>query len=119
MAQHFNDYHEARYGHADRDRVVQIVTIRLIAQVQNSAKAIARAEHADAPGTPETVTIFERGEKRDAVFIDRGQLAIGQTLQGPAIVSEPTSTTFVPSGWLLEVDSNTNLVLDRVQKENA
>lgn len=119
MAQHFNDYHEARYGHADRDRVVQIVTIRLITQVQNSAKAIASAKHADAPGTPETVTIFERGEKRDAVFIDRGQLAIGQTLQGPAIVSEPTSTTFVPSGWLLEVDSNTNLVLDRVQKENA
>lgn len=119
MAQRFNDYHEARYGHADRDRVVQIVTIRLVAQVQNSAKAVAQAEHAKTPGIPETITIFERGEKRDAVSIDRGNLTIGQELDGPAIVSEPTSTTFVPSGWRLKVDSNTNLVLDRVLKENA
>jgi N-methylhydantoinase A len=41
----------------------------------------------------------------------RDSLHAGQTVRGPALVEEPTSTTVVPPGWRGHVDGYGNLVL--------
>ena len=43
----------------------------------------------------------------------RAGLSPGHSLDGPAIVDDVTSTTFVPAGWLAEIDDHENLIMRR------
>ncbi|MFT3874200.1 MAG: hydantoinase/oxoprolinase family protein [Nocardioides sp.] len=113
MLVRFNDHHAARYGHADRDRAVQIVTIRLTVRIVNPAKPRIVAQVGDTRPPGRRITVFEGGESRAALLFDRAELATGESYRGPVIVTEPTSTTFVPSGWTLQVDELANLTLER------
>lgn len=44
-----------------------------------------------------TTTVVHQGARMDAVHCDRG--ALGQPLPGPAVISDPGSTIYVPPGW--------------------
>jgi N-methylhydantoinase A len=44
---------------------------------------------------------------------ERSQLRLGQVLQGPGIVNQMDTTTFVPPGWQAEVVRSGALVLER------
>ena len=48
---------------------------------------------------PAAVPIYVDGAWRQAELWERRQLAAGQALQGPALISEDTGTTWLPSGW--------------------
>ncbi|HSP00830.1 MAG TPA: hypothetical protein VLN90_05135, partial [Thioalkalivibrio sp.] len=41
----------------------------------------------------------------------REELAVGQTMTGPALVTEAVSTTWIAPGWSCEVDKVGNLAL--------
>ena len=44
----------------------------------------------------------------------REELAPGQRLHGPALITEPVATTWLPAHWQLEVDPVGHLVLGRL-----
>ena len=44
-----------------------------------------------------------------AVQVSRADLAVGSTLDGPAVVTQPDATTFIPQGWRATVDAGGNL----------
>ena len=44
-----------------------------------------------------------------AVQVSRADLAVGSTLDGPAVVTQPDATTFIPRGWRATVDTGGNL----------
>jgi N-methylhydantoinase A len=46
-------------------------------------------------------------------FYDRAGLVTGDQLPGPAVIEEPTATTFVPVGWTATVDAFLNVLLRR------
>ena len=47
----------------------------------------------------------------------RGQLSGGWSGEGPAMIEEIDSTTFVPAGVALGIDENANLVLKLAKEE--
>jgi N-methylhydantoinase A len=51
----------------------------------------------------------------DTVVVDREELPPGYVLNGPAIVEEPNSTTFVPPGYRMEVDGTYCLIIEAVK----
>ena len=53
------------------------------------------------------------GVARDAAFIARDRLRPGNHVAGPALISEPQTTTFVGADFTAEMDSRGNLVLTR------
>jgi len=53
------------------------------------------------------------GRMVDAGFVLREQLLPGDTLQGPALVVEPQTTTFVGADFEMTVDAASNLILSR------
>ncbi|WP_305985579.1 hydantoinase/oxoprolinase family protein [Roseibium sp. MMSF_3544] len=53
------------------------------------------------------------GRVVDARFVLREQLLPGDTLQGPALIVEPQTTTFVGADFEMTVDSASNLILSR------
>jgi N-methylhydantoinase A len=45
--------------------------------------------------------------------VDRAELAPGDRLQGPVLIAEPQTTTFVAADFTARVDARGNLVLER------
>ena len=54
------------------------------------------------------------GAWHDTPVIDRGDLAPGDKVSGPAVIAEPTATTVVEPGWQVELTERLHLVLRRV-----
>ncbi len=52
---------------------------------------------------------------RDAVLIDRATLCPGHHLPGPALITEPQTTTYVAADFTLDVDARGNLILTRIE----
>ena len=46
-----------------------------------------------------------------AVHTPRAALTVGATLDGPAVITQPDATTFIPQGWRAAVDDAGNLVV--------
>lgn len=59
------------------------------------------------------IRIFEGEAWVDAVEVGRGAVATGSSIAGPAIVTDTTATTYVPTGWTAEADAHDNLILRR------
>jgi 5-oxoprolinase (ATP-hydrolysing) len=66
-----------------------------------------------APPPVERVRVFTAGRWRAAPVYDRDALRPAMTLDGPAIVREPTSTTVVEPGWSAEMLAGGELLLRR------
>ncbi len=60
-----------------------------------------------------TILCDVSGQPCRAAVIDRAMLEPGRTLAGPALITEPQTTTFVGADFTLQVDSARNLILTR------
>ncbi len=65
------------------------------------------------PTPSERVRLFTSGAWREAPVHPRASLPPGTALEGPAIVTEPTSTTVVEPGWRARVLAGGELLLRR------
>jgi N-methylhydantoinase A len=55
--------------------------------------------------------IFEDGRWRKAALYDRSLLRPGNRFAGPAVITELSATTYLPSSWTSAVDAHHNLIL--------
>lgn len=95
----FHAAHERAYGHALRDRPVEVVNLRLLAVGLTDKPVIApEAEIA----TDLVGTAFERES-----------LLPGASFDGAALVHQLDATTYIPPGWSARVDGYRNLILTR------
>ncbi|HLH13285.1 MAG TPA: hydantoinase/oxoprolinase family protein, partial [Solirubrobacteraceae bacterium] len=107
----FERAHEQRYGYADADAHVQLVTMR--ASVWARAPRVRLSPpRAGTPAVEEREVSFD-GEAI-ATSVLRGELAPGTRVRGPALCVLPESTLLVPLGWSGAVDEHgtTRLVHD-------
>ena len=64
-----------------------------------------------------TITCDVDGTSKQATFVSRANLKPGDLLAGPALITEPQTTTLVSADCSAHVDNAGNLVLVRDQKE--
>ncbi len=95
LADAFHAEHERRYGHADRDRAVELVTLRAAA-VRPGAEVRLTAGGDVERGSR---SIRWDGEDVKAEVLSGTGLPPGTTVAGPAIVEFPETTCLVPPGW--------------------
>jgi N-methylhydantoinase A len=88
----FDSAHEERYGYADADARLELVTVRVAAALP--ATALPPAEGGDAEPRGEREALFG-GERMKATVV----AGVPERLDGPAIVELPESTVVVPPGW--------------------
>jgi len=108
----FHDAHQARYGHADLARPVQTVTYRVTATAPRGLREVPVIATSGEVRESTDVIVLD-GAEQACRFLWRASLPVGYEADGPAVVEEPTTTTFVPPGWSLRVDEHTSLVLTR------
>ena len=106
----FHRRHQERYGHR-LDLPVELVNLRV--QVRGPESPLHLPELSPrAPAAPTGHVVLD-GIDGPVARYRREQLAVGQSVAGPALVNERVSTTWIEPGWTLEVDSIGNLLLTR------
>ncbi|MBV9182309.1 MAG: hydantoinase/oxoprolinase family protein [Acidobacteria bacterium] len=114
MLEGFHREHHRRYGHADRDRPVEVVNLRVRLISPGETIELPKAERADADPSPALTkkkpVMFGERWLETSVF-DRHRLKPGNRFQGPAVVHEYSATTIVPPESSVEVDDFSNLVI--------
>ncbi|MEN8175274.1 MAG: hydantoinase/oxoprolinase family protein, partial [Pseudomonadota bacterium] len=107
----FEQRHEALYGHR-LPMAVELVNLRaalLAPSVKPSLQILAERR----PGEP-SAQIRVAGVEEAVQVFERENLAPGQVLRGPAIITETVSTTWLAPGWGCEIDELGNLIIMRV-----
>jgi N-methylhydantoinase A len=114
----FHARHEQRYGYAARDEAIEIVTVRVIAlgrTVKPPVRAAATPAIASTPppdALRETRAAFD-GERVVATPVyARERLPIGAVLEGPAVIEQYDTTTYLAPSWRASVDAFANLMLE-------
>jgi 5-oxoprolinase (ATP-hydrolysing) len=119
VAEAFHRAHEAEYGHRF-DAEIEIVNIRAIGIGRIEELRWAELEGATDGDASRAIklereVVFDvdgRAERRPTPFYDRGLLRAGDVLAGPAIIEQYDTTTVVPPGLRVEIDTFGNLVVD-------
>jgi N-methylhydantoinase A len=110
LGKDFIALHEKLYGFAT-DEPWQLEAIRRRVSVPRVSGEIGALVETGAPSGPVKTTpcIFDARRTMPTPRFNRAGLAIGKTLQGPAIVEDGFSTVVVPPGAALSADSHGHL----------
>ncbi|HEV7311992.1 hydantoinase B/oxoprolinase family protein [Sphingopyxis sp.] len=114
IAEAFAAAFRQRFGYAPHSNLV-VDRIRVELTETGGAPATLPAPVATAETAPETVTAWLAGAAHDVPLHQRGALAPGRTLAGPAIIIDALSTTIVEPGWNAAVQSEGSLLLTRTR----
>ncbi len=111
----FHRAHEARYGYHDAKRTVEIVNLRVRATGVTEKPALRKIAPANRSTTPrgprKTIDCVLDGQRCRATLVARDALRAGESLSGPAIISEYSATTLVPHNWTGCVDAYGQILL--------
>jgi N-methylhydantoinase A len=115
-AARFHQEHQRRYGYHHPRKAIELVTVRLRGRVKarrleiaDAAKISNRSSRQARPVGQSTVVFHGRGFKTPVH--ERSDLAAGQILKGPAVITEYSATTVIPPGKKFRVDRAGNLLI--------
>ena len=112
LATRFTTAHRARFGFADPSAAL-IVEAAEAEAVSRSRAAEARFEAGAGEPLATAVTIHVDDAETEAPLFDRATLPVGWSIDGPAIIVDPSGTTLVAGGWHATIDAHANLMLAR------
>jgi N-methylhydantoinase A len=111
----FHELHRQRYGFAAEARPIEIVNLRVRMIAASEPYEPERRGMVVGDGraarTAEREVWFEGGW-RPARFYKRELLVPGDSIAGPAMITEYTAATLLPTGCLARVDGLGNLVIE-------
>jgi N-methylhydantoinase A len=118
----FHRLHQQRYGFCDERRPVEIVNLRL--RMIAAGEPYSPAHRELVPGDGRSACYAERdvffsGRWLPARHYRREGLAPGDSIHGPAMITEYTSATVLPPGCCARVDSFRNLVIAIAEEERS
>jgi N-methylhydantoinase A len=112
----FHDLHEKTYGFSESARAVEIVNLRLRARGRSDKPDFPKLPRG-GPAPPEAAVIGRTpvcfdGKWHDSSILDREKLLAENRFQGPALLTEYSSTTIVPPFAEGRVDGMGNLIIE-------
>jgi N-methylhydantoinase A len=115
MVERFHARHIAIYGHADPSAPARLMTAR-VQIVGVTAKPVLGHIASSVileRGDARAARVFENGSVSEVVVYDRSRLVPGDRINGPAIVEQYDTTTYIPREFQVHVDHLLNLVGER------
>jgi N-methylhydantoinase A len=118
----FHRLHRQRYGFCDVSKPVEIVNLRL--RMIAAGESYAPAYREPVPGDGSAACYAQRpvhfaGEFLPARHYRREGLMSGDSIPGPAMITEYTSATALPPGCCAQVDGFGNLVISIAEEKRA
>ena len=119
LADGYHTTHNAAYGYEMRDQPIQ--SVYLGASALSEAPEVLIRPYAGRGGdgaTPVTRRVLAAaGHWVDALIVNRDTMAPAETLEGPAVIEEADSTTWVPPGFRATVHESQCLIIARNDAE--
>ncbi|MBJ6999888.1 MULTISPECIES: hydantoinase B/oxoprolinase family protein [Streptomyces] len=109
----FEQRHRATYSFTlDRPIVVEALSVEATG-ITPPPDLTALAPYEGRPAAPETVRLHTGGAWRDVPLHRREALPPGETVTGPAIITEAGATTVVDDGWRAAATDDGHLLMER------
>ncbi len=109
----FHTLHEERYGYKHIDRSVMAVTLRSVVSAPGLEFELQQLENSEAPPKNTITNVFLDGQWREVKRFQREDLSPGYNLHGPLVITEYSSTIWIPPRCSVNVDRWGNLHLLR------
>lgn len=106
----FEQLHRQRYGYS-HTASIELLTIRVNLSTEKTAFSMPLHIPESQCNKPRDCKVY--GEAGQAMLLARRDLKSGESIEGPAIITEYAATTFVASGWSASADGFGNLLLSR------
>ena len=113
LTKDFETAHRQQFGYVHEGRPLEIVAARVevVGKTNTSRKKTERCPARLRESTRHRVARFDGGEVQTSLW-DRDELQPGDQVTGPAIVADQHSTIVVEQGWLAEMLSGGELLLE-------
>lgn len=108
----FHETHQRVYGYSLPEQTIQSVFVGATALI--AGRPVSFVPYEDGTDTPSRVSrpvLTGPGTWQDTTVLQRAELCPGFAIDGPVIVEEPDSTTYLPPGFHLVVDPTYCLIL--------
>lgn len=108
----FHEEHHRYYGFSERDNAVQTSTIRLAVIGKVAPVTLPEGK----PATPQPIAtrkLRHRGAWLDAAVYNRASIGPNMSVEGPAVLEQPDTTTLVLPNWTATADRLGTLRLAR------
>jgi 5-oxoprolinase (ATP-hydrolysing) len=110
----FAEAHQRRFGFTDPGRPVIVASLSVEAFTRDAAAADALPDLPLLPPTPlANPSLRSHGEARTTAIYRRDALPAGFTINGPALIVEGSTTTFVDPGWQAALNLHGDLIIER------
>jgi 5-oxoprolinase (ATP-hydrolysing) len=115
MRRDFATAYKQRFGFLmpSREIIVEAISVEAFGKSTTFTEMPAVAARKPAAAV-EVVEMTTAGKTHNAPVFVRGEVALGQQIDGPAIIAEKNATTIIEPGWRAEVTPTGHLVLKRV-----
>ena len=119
LADGYHATHKAAYGYEMRDQPIQSVYLGATA-LSPAPDVLIRPYSGEGDGAPPVTrrVLASAGRWVDARIANRDTLAVGEVLDGPAVIEEADSTTWVPPGFTALVHESQCLIIARRAAED-
>jgi 5-oxoprolinase (ATP-hydrolysing) len=113
MISGFDEAHRQRFGFVPQyaSLIIDLLTVEAIG---STGEAVTIPKSAPMKSKPMMVQMFSNGQWAAVPLVDRATLTLGQTVVGPAVITEPTGTNILEQGWQAEASDGGNLILRRI-----
>ena len=113
VLERFHAEHKRRYGYSSPEREVEIVTVRTRGRVASPEK-LSRLTIREEQGRLKAAEGIVRfaGRRHRTQIVPRSSIKTGKRYRGPAIITEYSATTVVPSGLSYHKDRTGNLLIE-------
>lgn len=112
----FHREHRKHYSYFHPETPVEIVAIRV--KAVGTGEKVKLKKYLSSGSRPEQALLKRqdlifKGKRHHAPVYLRSQLEPGHSIDGPALVVDEESTTFLPPGFALKIDAFLNLILQK------
>jgi N-methylhydantoinase A len=108
----FDEVHTERYGYRIDGEVIELVSFKVTVIGRRPLLDLARARATNGRERS-TREVYARGQGFvDALVVHRSTLEAGEVIEGPAVIEEEGSTSFVEPGMTVERSAQGPLVID-------
>lgn len=111
-AENFTAAHKQRYGHS-LPKEIELVHLTLKVEGESAIDTLQTLPSKETCAA-HSVTGNHKPQSHNPAIFARDSLQEGEIIEGPAIITETISTTWLPRGWRCSVDSYGNLTLQRI-----
>ncbi|WP_439144245.1 hydantoinase B/oxoprolinase family protein [Planktotalea sp.] len=112
MRKTFEKAHHQRFGFVPKEASL-VIDVLSAEAIGATGETVQFEQNPTTKVSSKTTQMWSVDKLYDAPIVDRTQMHVGETIQGPAILTEPTGTNILEQGWQAKCVEGGCLVLTR------